>query len=154
MLFRSKAYAVVNRLAARPAEALPLLRDRLHAAEPLPAERLRRLIANLDDDDVAVRDAATRDLAGVVAQAAPALRDALTGGVSPEQRRRIEGLLEGVHRMQPGDALRGVRAVRVLERIGSSDSHRILDALSSGDPAAPLTQEARDALARLAARND
>ena len=44
--------------------------------------------------------------------------------------------------------LREVRAVLVLEKIGSADARQILRALSEGDPKALLTREAVDALRR------
>src|SRR5439155_25641325 len=67
----AKAYAALNRLAARPAESVPLLRDRLRAAARVPAERLQRWIADLNDDDIEVRNAATGQLAALGSQAVP-----------------------------------------------------------------------------------
>jgi WD40 repeat protein len=147
----AKAWAAVGRLAARPVEAVPLLRDRLRPAAPLPAGRLNRWIADLDDDDAAVREAASRELSAVARQVGPALREALTGDLSLEQRQRIEAVLKNEHLLPPGDILRGVRGVRALERIGGPDARGVLEALAAGDPAAPQTQEAAGALARRAA---
>jgi hypothetical protein len=48
--------------------------------------------------------------------------------------------------------LRQVRAVELLERIGTPESRKILENLAGGVPAAWLTQEAKAALARLATR--
>jgi hypothetical protein len=49
---------------------------------------------------------------------------------------------------------RQVRAVEVLERVGGADARRVLEALARGAPEARLTQEAKAALARFAARKD
>jgi WD40 repeat protein len=148
----AKAWAAFGRLTARPAEAIPLLRDRLRPAAPLPVGRLSRWIADLDDDDAAVREAASRELSAVARQVGPALREALKGDLSLEQRQRIEAELKNEHLLPPGDVLRVVRAIRTLERIGGPDARGVLEALAAGNPAAPQTQEAVCALARRAAR--
>jgi hypothetical protein len=48
---------------------------------------------------------------------------------------------------------RGVRAVAVLEDIGTQQARRLLMALAGGEPEARLTQEARAALKRLDRRS-
>jgi hypothetical protein len=88
--------------------------------------------------------------------AEPALTRALANDPSPEARRRIEQLLHQVteERLYPtADQLRAVRAVEVLERIGSPQARRVLAALAGGAPQAQLTVEAQTALERLAARS-
>ncbi len=147
----AKAHCAVQRLAVRPAEAMPLLRERLRAVPPVPSEQLKHWLANLDDDDFSVREEATRRLADLNGQANSALRETLKGEISPEQRRRITALLEAARVMSPDDALRGVRAVRVLERIDSPACRLVLKTLAEGDPAAAVTQEAKEALTRGAA---
>jgi hypothetical protein len=47
------------------------------------------------------------------------------------------------------DALRQLRAIQVLEQIGSPEARQILVALAQGAPAAPATRDAAAALARL-----
>ena len=47
-----------------------------------------------------------------------------------------------------GDRLRAVRAVAVLERVGTPDAKALLGRLAKGAPAARLTREATDALRR------
>jgi RNA polymerase sigma factor (sigma-70 family) len=144
----AKAYAAVNRLAARPAESVALLRERLRAVAPIPAERVSKWVAELNDDDLTVRDAATRQLAAVGDQVKRALGETLTHDISAEQRQRIKELLEGARLLRPGDALRGLRAVRVLEYIDSKDGRLVLKTLAAGDPDSAVTQEAKDALTR------
>jgi hypothetical protein len=62
-------------------------------AAPLDADKLRALIADLNNDDFAKRDKATHELEKQGAHAQEQLRQALNGKVSPEARRRIEKLL-------------------------------------------------------------
>jgi WD40 repeat protein len=144
----AKAYTAISRLASRPTESLALLRERLPAVAPIPAERVSKWVAELNDDDFSVRDAATRQLAAVGDQVKRTLRETLTRDVSLEQRRRITELLQGTRLLRPGDALRSVRAVRVLEAIDSKESRLLLKTLAAGDPDSAVTQEAKDALTR------
>ena len=71
----------------------------------------------------------------------------------PEVRRRLERLLqvlEGV--VASGERLQAVRAVEVLEQIGTAEAKQLLQSLASGAPGARLTQEAKASLERLAKR--
>jgi hypothetical protein len=91
-------------------------------------------------------------LAALGERARPALRAALKAGGSLERRRRIEQLLGALDAGASGEALRSVRAVEVLEGIGSSEARQVLAALADGLPSARLTREARAALQRLGQR--
>jgi hypothetical protein len=81
------------------------------------------------------------------------LRRALEAGPSPEVRRRLETLLAGPEGLaRSAEDRRAVRAVAVLERLGTPAARQLLEALSRGAPAARLTQEAKAALQRLSRR--
>jgi hypothetical protein len=81
------------------------------------------------------------------------LRKALKNNPNLDYQRRSEALLE---RMHSGrllcDELRLVRAVHVLEQIGSEEVGQLLATLAEGAAAAPPTQEAKTALDRLRRR--
>jgi hypothetical protein len=104
-----------------------------------------RLLAKLDDDDFATREAAAEELAKLGEQAGPILR-ALLKKPSPEVRRR----LRDIRAVRHPEVSRQVRAVWVLERIGTPEARQLLKVLSGGAPAARLTKEARATLDRLA----
>jgi WD40 repeat protein len=137
-------------LAAAPGEALPLLQERLRPARAPDAGRLRRWLADLDSDRFEVRDRAQAALEEQGELAEPALREALANRPSPEVRRRVRALLDGLRGPvgQP-EARRSLRAVAVLEDIGTPRARQLLEDLAAGAPEARLTREAKASLARL-----
>jgi RNA polymerase sigma factor (sigma-70 family) len=149
----ARADRAMRRLAATPEQALPLLRERLRPVAPPEAQRVRRLIADLNSERFAVRDQAARELEQLGEATEPALRQALAGHPSLEVRRRIEGLLGKWSGAVPApERLRVLRAVEVLERVGSAEARRVLEALAGGAEGARLTREAAAALRRLGRR--
>jgi hypothetical protein len=147
------AYQALWRLAGSPGQALPLLKTNLQASPPPDAKRVARLLGELDDDDFAVRQKATVELARLGAAAEPALRGALEKSASAEVRRRAElllGKLQGG--LPPADRVRELRAVELLEQIGTPEARRVLEGLARPGSDGWLAQEARLALGRLARR--
>jgi WD40 repeat protein len=142
----------VWKLAAAPRQAVPLLRRKLRPAAADEA-RVTRLIADLDSDRFPVREQAAQELEQIGDIAEPALRKALASPPSAEVRRRAGQLLEklGGPVTAPG-ALRELRAVEVLEHIGTPAAREVLESLARGAPGARLTREARASLERLARR--
>jgi hypothetical protein len=75
--------------------------------------------------------------------------------VNAEQKRRMELLLNIAKpvALKSGETLRGVRAIGVLERIGTPEARRVLELFGSGAAAdARLTREAKAALSRFASQ--
>jgi WD40 repeat protein len=128
-------------LAARPDQAVAMLRERLRPVAPVAAAEVRGWIADLDSEEFARRDAATRRLTEHGRQVEAALRQTLARSPSPETRKRIEGLLEAASAPH-GEELRQVRAVHVLRRIKTGTARELMDKLGQGDRSARLTQEA------------
>jgi hypothetical protein len=120
-----------------------------------PDGRLPKWIADLDDDEFAVREKAHQALADQGKAALPALRRSLAAKPSAEQRRRIEDLVQLAEtqpvRIEPlsAQALRQERAILVLEMLGTAEARRALQSLAGGAPGAPRTAAAKDALKRL-----
>jgi RNA polymerase sigma factor (sigma-70 family) len=135
---------------------VPFLEKHLHPApDPAPdaAARLKKLVADLDNDVFAVREQATEELARLGPAAAPALRKALAGKPSPEVRQRIERLFDKLRGpIEEPATLRELRAVETLEQIGTPEARQVLEHLGKGAEGARLTMEVQAALARLAAR--
>jgi WD40 repeat protein len=139
--------AVRTLLAADGTEAL--LKGQMRPAPPPDDKRVARLVADLDSDDFDTREKATREIVTMGEQAGPALRAALAGQPSAELRRRAEEILRKIDPAQSGDAVRGVRAVELLEYVGTPEAKKLLAELAKGAPQARLTEEAKAALERL-----
>jgi WD40 repeat protein len=148
-----KAYRALGTLAAHPAAAVPLLRARVRAVSEEDCRPVRRLLAELDSDDFATRQKATAALGKLQADWLPLFFEALRRAPSLEAERRIRRLLAEPHKARwSPDMLRRLRAVAVLERVGTPGARAVLREVAKGVPEARLTQEARSALGRLDAR--
>jgi WD40 repeat protein len=144
-----RAHRAVWALAADPEGALPLLKGQLKPAAAADDKRIARLIAELDDDNFAVREKATEEL-GKLPGAGPALRKALEGAAGAEVRQRLAAALKEQERAGASpDWVGTLRAVEALERMATPEAREWLRELAKGAPGAPLTQEAKAALARL-----
>jgi hypothetical protein len=151
----AQAYQTIVRLAGAPGQAVPWLGRHLRPVAAADERRTAELIADLESDRFAVRDAAARALEKLGESAGPALRRALAGAPGPETRRRVAGLLDALGpAAAPPDRVRVLRAVEALEHAGTPEARRVLETLAGGLPDARLTRDARAALARLATRRD
>jgi hypothetical protein len=149
----AKAYRARCRLIAAPEDALALLRRRLKPIEGMDDKSIQRLIDELDGDEFAVREKATKELRKLGALAEPACRKALVSRPTLEMRRRLEYLLEDLTSWRPSpEILRQLRAIEVLERIGTAEAQKLLESLVGGAAGAWLSQEAQAAVERLQAQ--
>jgi WD40 repeat protein len=147
-----KAWRAARTLVAGSEQAVSLLRERL-AAQAVAAERAARWIAQLDDDSFANRERASRELAALGKSAIPALRKTQANAPSAEVARRVKALLAKLDK--PGLCsveLAGLRAVEVLEYLGTSEARQLLATLAKGAGDTRLTREARASLRRLEMR--
>jgi WD40 repeat protein len=140
----------IRSLAASPEPALTLLRD---GFRPLDSVTVTRLIAELGDEEYAVREKAMQSLTALGSLVEAPLA-AATQSESPEIRQRAAAVLRS---FQPGRStparLRAIRAVEVLERIGTKEAADLLAKWAKENPRSVLGGEARNAVARLAKRN-
>jgi YD repeat-containing protein len=149
----SHAVAAVEALAAVPGQSLPLLRERLRPAKAPEVPPLGRLIADLGHERFVVREKAMTELRRLGKVAEAGLTAGLARATSAESRRRIELLLQGIQgALISPERLRELRALEILEAVGSPAARQILEALARGVPAVPLTMEAQAVLRRLDAR--
>ena len=147
-----KAYAALRMLRADPAHSVPFLQDRLKPRAPRPDEKkLKQLIADLDADEFATREKASKELEKLGKNAEDTIRQALAAGPSVEAQKRLEKLLNllGEDRPLSADQQRDVRAVRMLEQAGTPEARKLLESLIKDSPGWWVTQEARTALKRM-----
>jgi hypothetical protein len=145
-----KAGVAIHELVNRPTIALTLFRDKLApAGEAASSEAdTAKLIAALDAPAFADREAAGKKLLASLRHVEPALRAALAAATSPEQKQRLTALLAAADKFTP-DELRHIRAMEVLERIGTPAAADLARTLAGGAVNAVLTREAKATLARL-----
>jgi WD40 repeat protein len=145
------AHQCMGALRASAPAALALFKDRLRPVEPVAPQGVARLIGDLDSDQFAVRRDAAAKLEALDTLAEAALRAALAGNPSLEARKRLEELLrkaEGTWAESP-EGLRSLRALEVLEHLGTPAARELLASLAKGAPEARLTREAKACLERL-----
>jgi len=113
------------------------------------ASRVSKLIADLDSDDLAVRDRAFENLLKLGDKVQAALKCSLGKKPGPEVRSRVEKLLE---KLEPASKLidsRDMRVLEVLEAIHTAEARSILEVLATEPKSVWLMEEATAALRRL-----
>ncbi len=145
-----EAFAAVRLLAAHPALAVPLLKEKLPPAVGPDAARVKALLAELDHDQYRRREVASRELAALGQPVRAIVRDELLRPMSQERRTRLERLAEIEDQKTPAD-LRAVRAVEIAEVAATPSADELLKHWATGFAGAVLTIEAKAALGRRAA---
>jgi WD40 repeat protein len=145
----AKAFAAMSQLTEAATETPAYFKDRLHSVPVPDPKRVDALVADLDSEQYAVRQKATAELEKLSDLAVPALRAQLAKNSSLETSKRIELLLERIHGpLANPELLRALRAVEVLDAIGTPHAWAVLEVLAKGAPAHRLTQAAQDSLKR------
>ncbi len=149
----ARANRALAGLTAAPAQALPLIKERfLTTRQPADPKRLARLVTDLDDDVFKVREKAMRELADAGPDAAAALRQGLANDPSVEAKGRIEELLSRLDKGGSSEHLRNLRAIEVLERIGTPQAKDVLRELVRKPLPADLDEEIHASLQRMGDR--
>jgi WD40 repeat protein len=148
------AYAAMADLATAPDRAVALLRRELKPVPATPADaELDRTFADLDSDDFATRQKASRRLVESGELAVPGVRQRLAGTKSAEVRKRTLAFLDPFDQPEPLPVrLRQIRGVELLEGVGTPAARDVLSELAKGAAEAPLSREAAAALERLRRR--
>jgi WD40 repeat protein len=139
-------------LAENPDSVPAYVKARVAPVPPVEAKRLKELVVRLDSNQYAERTKASQQLEQLGDLAVVALRAKLAEQPPLEVRKRIELLLDKIlgPLADPG-LVRALRAVEVLEMIGTPEARAVLETLAAGAPEHRLTRAAADALRRLKA---
>jgi hypothetical protein len=141
-------------MASAPKESVLFLKARLAPVARVRPEEVARLVAGLDDARYGAREQATRELERLEGQARTMLQHALSRKPSPEAAKRIKALLDAIDGpVSDSTSLRALRALELLERLGSPEAIALLQTLTGGAPDARLTREAHTAWQRLLQRH-
>jgi hypothetical protein len=145
-----KAGQAIWTLTADADRAIPFIVKRLREQPPTDRERMPKLVADLGSPTFKVREAAETGLTALAKLAEPALRQALARQPSLEVHRLIERLLAKRESVAlPQAALQTLRALEVLEHIGSPAARQALEDLAGALSEAYFAQEAKAAADRL-----
>jgi WD domain, G-beta repeat len=145
----ARAYAAIWELVDDPQPSLAFLKEHLQPAAGPPPAVVASLINDLGSNEFKVRRAAEDKLRALGGRVELAMRVALKANPDLEKRQRLEIILKALEAAPPtSEELRGLRAVFVLEKIGSA-ARDMLGRLAQGLNWAKVTQAAKEALKRV-----
>ncbi len=144
----AKSFAALCRFANDPKGSLPFLKTKLETMRRPAAAEIKSLLSALQSPKFKARETSEKKLKLFADFDETPLHEALTGNLLPEARKRIETILANRSpAVAPqGDALRGVRTIWVLERIGTPAARKLLAEIAGGD--GRMAREAKSALER------
>jgi hypothetical protein len=146
----AKAFKAMGQMAGVPAETVALLKSKLKPVDPADPKVVKQLLEDLNSDQYTVRQKASAQLEKLADLAGPALREKLESKPSLEMRRRIESLIDKLDGpVTLPELLRSLRAVELLELIGTPEARQALVPLANGAPGHRMTEAAQGAVMRL-----
>jgi hypothetical protein len=145
-----QAYNSACALARAPHQAVRILSRKLRPIPPIARTQIDRWLADLDSPRYVVRQQAMKQLERHGELCGPALRALRESKPSLEVRNRVDRVLAKLkEQAESSERFRPVRAVEVLEHIGTVEARQLLQTLADGAPEARLTREAKASLRRL-----
>jgi hypothetical protein len=143
-----RTYRAVRYLTAEPSRAVALLRRQVQPVPPGDTQRIAQLTADLQSPSPGVRRKAMAELRKQGEAAVGALSQMAPG---PQNNRAVPVLLRKLEAQGSSpDRARALKAVQVLEQIGTEDARQVLEKLAGGAAGVKLTVEAKAAAERLA----
>jgi RNA polymerase sigma factor (sigma-70 family) len=145
----AKAWKAICDLSAAQTDAVAWIGEKVQPAVPIDGKRAQELIGKLDDAQFKIRELAAAELFKLGEQVVPVIDKALAVNPALETVKRLETIRDKFIGVPPGgEKLRVLRAVEVLERIGTPEARHVLQALAAGAPSALVTKAAEAALKR------
>lgn len=151
-----EAYLAIWQLAGGGNDTVKWLEEKLDfAADAVDVAEVNKWIVDLDDDEFAIRQAASEKLRNQGVAVLPLLEKSLRGKLSPEAEfrvKRIVAVLKSPIHRTGGSTLRNLRAVEVLERINTRGAHELIARQAKGPDDSRSVLDARAALVRMQGR--
>jgi len=160
----AEAYAAIRKLTAAGPEAVPFIKEHLLkvlvGTQPMTSREVAVWIKNLNSDDPAVRQKALADLEQDGEAVLPILRHSLQQKPANAAYRQVELLVQLLPKQSSflnkkpysSEDLRMLRALEVLENIGTPAAQEVMQLLSQRAPDLRLAHEAMAALRRSTGR--
>lgn len=147
-------YAGIQWLVDHPAEAIPLLKQKLQPVPVIEERQIDQWLADLDAERAALRETASEKLSLYVEQARMKLELNLANAKSKEVTARLQTILaaDPTYSLLTGERLRQARAMEALEWMANDAAKVLLKELAKGAKAATLTIDAVHSLQRLGNR--
>lgn len=131
----AKTQALFAKLIGGGPQTVAFLKTKLKPAPALNPKDVPLWIKQLDHGDAEKCAQARANLAAIGFSADPQLRDALETKPSKQAKEQIDKLLAVPGLARTGDALRRMRALRVLAQIGTSEALDVIKSLAQGGTA-------------------
>lgn len=146
-----KAYRAIGTLSAAPKQTVALVKEKVKPPSGGAEKRIQNLLADLESDMFQVRQTASKELEKLGEAAEHALQKSIQTLKTLEAKRRVQKLLDQITDDQTptADVVRTLRAVQILENLGTSEARTELERLAKGAPGDKLTRSADSALRRL-----
>lgn len=145
----SEARHWLTRAPGADQRTVPFLKRHLNPDPAPDVDRIKQLVAQLDDDSFQTREKAEHELEDMGDLAVAILKRTLEAKPSLEVQRRIERILSKAQLLSR-EKRQYLRAIDVLEQLATPDAKELLRTLSQGAPGTRVTTAAHAAFERLA----
>jgi hypothetical protein len=138
------SYRAIRHMAAEPQRSVALLSKHLEPVPPGDVQRLEKLVADLQSPNAGVRRKAMTELRQ--------LGEAALGALSqiPQNQRHQQSIMIMINKLEARYATperaRALKAVQILQRMGTPEAKQLLEKLAKGAAGARLTVAAKTAL--------
>lgn len=147
-----RTYRAARYLADDPRRGMSFLKEHLQAVPVVEPKHLEKLIADLQNENAAVRRKAMTELRTHGEAALGALSLPVEGR---RGHRAVEMMVRKLEvQYATPERARSLKALHMLEQIGTADARQLLETLARGAAGTKLTVEARAAANRLAKQKD
>lgn len=146
-----ESYRAIFRLANAGDGTVSFLSKQMQPVKAADPDEIKKLLRDLGDDTFTTRKTAFRRLKELDRLAIKEVEAAFKTSQSQEVKKRCNDLLKSARSnlVTNREQIHQLRAIQVLEKIGSPKAEALLEKLATGAPEARQTIEAKKVLARL-----